>query len=206
MKQRSRIDAICGQCSTPFRPIKYEYEHGRGRFCSYSCSMLSRPHEGLESRFWSKVHKTPTCWEWTASTSRTGYGTIKYDKKTMLAHRISYQLAYGETPEGALICHTCDNRRCVNPDHLFVGTHKDNTQDAVKKGRMSHGPKHWTNKSPKRVARGSRAGLAKLTEKDIPTIRKLALTEPLTSIAERYDVMPTTIGQIVRGGTWRHVK
>lgn len=87
-------------------------------------------------RFWSKVDKTDYCWNWTAST-RQGYGAIKLRYSVWDAHRISWEIHYGEIPDGFDVCHSCDNRKCINPNHLFVGTRKDNMQDALYKNRLT---------------------------------------------------------------------
>lgn len=90
------------------------------------------------SRFQAKINKTDTCWLWTASVSIKGYGFFRLSRVTIYAHRIAYWLAYGIDPGSLLVCHTCDTPACVNPDHLFLGTHKDNQDDKVKKNRQSH--------------------------------------------------------------------
>lgn len=85
-------------------------------------------------RFWDKVDKTDTCWVWTAS-APTGYGQFKLEGKYIPAHRMSWILHNGCIPCGLSVCHTCDVRLCVNPDHLWLGTSKQNTQDMISKGR-----------------------------------------------------------------------
>ncbi len=91
----------------------------------------------LEERFWSKVEKTSTCWLWKASMYPNGYGAFKCYGKTRGAHRIAWEIVNGSIPKNLLVCHTCDVRACVNPDHLFLGSYKDNVQDMVTKQRYN---------------------------------------------------------------------
>lgn len=86
-------------------------------------------------RFWDKVDKTNSCWLWTGAICR-GYGIFNYMMTPQGAHRVSWKITNGEIPEGLYLCHICDVRRCVNPKHLFLGTAKDNYDDAVVKGRI----------------------------------------------------------------------
>jgi len=86
-------------------------------------------------RFWSKVSKTSECWEWTAQIMSNGYGRFYYQGRQQAAHRVSYLLATGTYPGEFQVCHTCDNRKCVRPEHLWLGTRSDNMKDCFNKGR-----------------------------------------------------------------------
>lgn len=92
-----------------------------------------------EEKFWHKVEKTAKCWIWTGYKNKKGYGTFYKitEKQTVRAHRFSYELHKGKFNKKLLICHKCDNPSCVNPEHLFLGTAKDNTNDCIKKGRFT---------------------------------------------------------------------
>ena len=83
------------------------------------------------------------CWNWRFGRGVGDYGSIYYDHKTQSAHRVVYELFKGPIPDGLLVCHTCDNPPCINPDHLWVGTYHDNLMDAMNKGRLRWAKKHW---------------------------------------------------------------
>lgn len=142
-------------------------------------------------RFWAQVDKRgeTECWLWKGYVGSRGYGYVKRDYRTLLAHRVSYQMACGST-EGMSVCHRCDTPLCVNPNHLFLGTAQDNADDMVAKGRQG---------KPK----GERHSQAVLTEDDV--IEILQSTDSGKSAASRYGVTPSTISNIRSGKTWSHV-
>lgn len=147
-------------------------------------------------RFFARVERTEGCWNWTGEIRENGYGSFHPAPKRgqtdkSYAHRFAFELMFGVIPEGMCVCHKCDNRRCVNPGHLFLGTHQDNMDDMVAKGRG---------------CKGSRSPLSKLTESDVATIRALRAqgTTP-ADLARQYGVAPSNITQIIKRRTWRHV-
>lgn len=157
-------------------------------------------------RFWAKVKKTDTCWLWAASTCGIGYGQIgngPAGSGCSMAHRYSYEIHKGPIPKGLCVCHKCDNTRCVNPDHLFLGTNHDNIKDMIKKGRHIKGAKIGGTKRSGELSHNS-----KLTEKDIIEIRKYYAKNYITLkyLAKKYGVNFVHIGNIVRNKSWQHIK
>lgn len=149
----------------------------------------------LIERFNLKYRKDDSgCWIWTASVAGKGYGQIKLpgQRKQIYAHRLSYMIHKGEDPGKKHICHTCDNPRCVNPEHLFIGTSQDNHDDMKAKGRHTFGEKSAT---------------VKLTEKQVEQIMDmLKANVPQTRIAKAFNVHQTTISKIHRKERWQHIK
>lgn len=176
----------------------------RRRFCCVRCARRSiganelrdqsTPLEAVDRIGWSVVDSG--CWEWNGARNHHGYGiygTRIGDRKTgeRLAHRLAYMAWNGDIEEGQHVRHRCDNPPCINPDHLELGTHADNMNDAKQRGRTARGESH---------------GRAKLTERDVLAVREASASgESYRSIGARYGVNKYTVGKIVRQQKWSHV-
>jgi predicted DNA-binding protein (UPF0251 family) len=160
-------------------------------------------------RFWAKVSKVETpqgCWIWTGSFFNDGYGQFWTPKNARHAHRIAWELTYGPIPPGLHVCHSCDNKRCVRPSHLFLGTPADNSFDMVRKGRQSRGDRHYARLHPECLRRGQQHGMAKLTDAGVRTIREeWLLGVPQRTLARRFGVSQRAVWNILRGRGWKHV-
>ncbi len=139
------------------------------------------------------------CWEWTDCRDRNGYGVYRSPIGDR-AHRFSALIA-GIEIENKLICHTCDNPGCVNPDHLYAGTAKDNARDAVNRNRLARqahrGPRPWKQ--------GVNNQCAKLTDLDILKIKSLCKTMSQNQIAALYNINQSTVSRINKNVLWKHV-
>ena len=156
--------------------------------------------KSLVDRFWDKVDRPEEgCWPWVASTDEKGYGFIKrggYGRKgssNIRAHRVSWMLFNGPIPEGMCICHKCDNPNCVNPEHLFLGTMKDNCHDRDRKGRQ-------------RSRKGEEHNLAKLNWRQVEELRDLVLAHGMSQggVAQIFSISQTVVSKIVLGQLWKN--
>lgn len=141
-------------------------------------------------RFWDHVAKGDGCWLWTGCRIKNGYGRLYINRKPFLAHRLMWVLTHGEVSDRLEVCHHCDNPSCVNPLHLFVGTHRDNMRDAEAKGRFgSH------------VGENNHRAL--LTSEQVLAIRKSTAT--LNELAAQYGIKPNYASAVRRGHKWKHI-
>lgn len=144
-------------------------------------------YKSLQERFEEKFIPEPNsgCWLWTASYKITGYGQFHYKGKPRNAHRVSYEIYCEPVPDNLFVCHKCDNRLCVNPDHLFLGTNQDNVDDMVSKGRN---------------LKGETQNNTKLTEAQVWEI--VNDKRPQKNICEEYCITRQTVYNIKTGRKW----
>lgn len=154
------------------------------RTCSPKCAG-ELYHRGQVGRFWEKVQKTESCWLWTGAKNRDGYGNLRFDRKSMLAHRVSWFLEHGELPpQDVEIAHTCDNPPCVNPEHLVESTHLENMLDSVAKNRIG--------------SSGRRSKMS-IDNETINKIRELDGLMTQQAIGDLLGVSQTHVGCVLRG-------
>lgn len=146
----------------------------------------------LGARFWGKVDKSGDCWLWTGSKKEFGYGQYAYRGKPHRAHRLSWEEANGQIPDGLWVLHECNTPACVRPSHLRLGTHKDN---------MRHMADGW------RSHKGERAPLSRLTTVDVLAIRGMALSRLFTQaqIASRYSITQSHVSRLASYEAWSHL-
>jgi len=146
--------------------------------------------EKQSQRFWSKakVGRKNKCWNWKASKTNDGYGRIQVNKENWLAHRLSWTIHNGRIPKGMHVLHKCDNPACINPSHLFLGSHLDNMRDKTKKGRGAKGEKH---------------GRSKLTKEQ--AIKIFYDTDLQKNIAKKHGINSVTVSLIKSRKRWKHI-
>lgn len=136
-----------------------------------------------------EVGEKDECWLWLGGISGNGYGAVCENRRVLLAHRVQYTISIGPIPGGMLVLHSCDNRACVNPNHLRLGTHKENMRDRRVRSR---------------TAIGSRTGNNKLIEEEVKEI--LTSSESNVVLAAKYGVHHKSIARLRRGVGWQHVR
>lgn len=143
--------------------------------------------------FWRRVDKTDSCWNWTGAKNGQGYGSYFVKERAFMTHRISYLLHNGSLDNNICVCHSCDNRLCVNPKHLFLASLAENNKDRDSKGRQ---------------VKGSKIFWSKYTEEDVLVIRALYHWSKftITEISREYKDYPSAINNIVKNRTWKSVR
>lgn len=137
-------------------------------------------------RFWEKVNPEGECWIWTGYLMRKNYGQFRgADGRTILAHRMSWLLAYGRLPEDQCVLHICDEPRCVRPDHLFLGSREDNNRDMARKNR------HWRGKPA-----------AKITQRQADEIRSRSANETRMALANEYGISRQAVNAVLTTNDW----
>lgn len=157
--------------------------------------------------FWKRVNKSETCWFWEGAKCSDGYGTVRWIDRTCSTHRKAWELVNGAVPDGLSVLHQCDQRGCVNPEHLFLGTQTDNMQDAAIKGRLfgratATGDRHGSHTRPESVRRGTTNGRSTLTRTQVMQIRALYPSMTQEQLGKKYGVDQITISRIVRRKTY----
>jgi len=184
--RRTGIFIKCKTCAEEF--YVQVNEIGKKCFCSKPCFNLAQTSKLTdEEMFWNQVAKTDACWLFTGHRNkRTGYGSFKprHNMGTRLPHRFSWEITYGPIPPESYVLHDCDNKMCIRPDHLFLGTQLDNVRDAIKKGLFIFGPN------------------AKLSVEQVRTIRFHELNDA-KHLASVYGLSESGIRAVINKRTWK---
>lgn len=152
------------------------------------------------ARFWTKakvLEGLDACWEWQAGLLGNGYGQFKLNGAPTYAHRIAWELTNGPVPERRNVLHRCDNKLCINPAHLFIGTQKENVADAIEKGRRE---------PIIESRRGEKSNWAKVTEKEVLEIREMGRRGySQRVIGEKFGISRPAVNLIINRKNWKHI-
>ncbi len=197
---RSRPRGVTAQCRT-CRQAKAHERYYADIEASRARARIKNPRRPMSKETITAIKnltiQVGDCWLWTKNKSH-GYGYVKLGKKCVLLHRHVYTLAYGDIPKGYIICHKCNNRSCVNPEHLYAGTYKDNYDDMVRAGNA-----HDISNIRPTPRRGKLASMAILDETQVLEIfRRIQKGESFRSLAIEFGVGKTTISNIGSGRNW----
>jgi DNA-binding transcriptional regulator YiaG len=152
---------------------------------------------------WSIPEPNSGCWLWLGSVKPKGYGAARWQRRNYRAHRLAWLERHGAIPAGLFVCHRCDVPACINPDHLFLGTHDENMADMVAKERQAKGAVHAKATNLSNLQRGTNNRSAKLTEGAVRAIRSSSLS--LKALAREFGVSKQAISAVRKGVTWSHV-
>lgn len=191
---KPRACAHCGEIFTPSAANRNQ------PCCSRACGHAVNVRS-LEDRFWERVHKTDSCWLWDGKWS-SDYGRLgDAGHRTVLMHRFSWELHYGSIPDNLWVLHRCDNPSCVNPAHLFLGTHDDNMADMAAKHRAGF------QQHPEKAPKGERHGNAKLTDENVRSIRRLrAQGIARKAVAQMFGISESNVKAITSHKAWPHIE
>ena len=197
------MERICLVCGISFKSTPSRVAKGRGKYCGSACfhtvpskACGCRPGVTLKQRLWENISidRDTGCWIWTGHKDEKGYGHIGIGKKSVRVHRVVYERYIGPIPEGLILRHKCDIRNCVRPDHLILGTQKQNVQDMIDRGRHvpGRGEKHWNSI---------------LNNDSVTAIKVLWETGnySLGFLGRAFRVNYQTIGRIINHGGWNNV-
>jgi hypothetical protein len=194
----NRCSKRCEECGQEYmRHQKFSSSQWKAsRFCSMACSGSSMAAANAEKRpplrekFETFFSRGDGCWEWQGTIEGYGYGVIDHNRKRYRAHVLALQYDGRPVPKGMFACHHCDNPRCVNPSHLYVGTPAENTKDASDRGRLAFGERH---------------AHSRLTDEDVRQIRSI-VGWGHAALGRLYGVSRPTATRAIKGDTWRHVQ